>query len=283
MKKRKEKIGIIVTGGGMRCAYSAGALTALAEEFKLTEPHALAAESGGVGNAYYFLAKQFSNARPAWTEHLADKEVVEHYTHLNVDYIVDTIFKKKIPLDLKAVSKTKIQYFFSVTDAKTGKTVYINNKSPFDPYEVMRAAKAVPIVYGKKVRLGLKKFIDGGISDNIADMAKNVLATGVTTLITLNNEPAERAKIVHAVLGLNARRYPKGLRDALLHDLSVPQGLCPAGGSARAICITPSKPLMKNMLGNSKKDLTFAFELGYSDVVGNPALRKLFHEINSRK
>ncbi len=276
---KKEKIGLVLTGGGMRCAYSAGALVALVKKYGLKDPYALAAESGSAGNAMYFLARQFDVGEFVWTKLLVDKKFVPTIpTTIHVDYLIDEIFRKKVPLKVKNIEKTKVKYFFSVTNAKTGQTEYVTNESFFDFYEVMRAAKAIPLLYRKKVRLGMKKYIDGGMSANISDLARQVLKAGATTLITINCEPKERALSTKLALGLDARFHGKRLRDAMLHDLSLPPGVCPVSDDVRAICISPSSALNMRVFTNSKEKLTRAFNLGYQDIAESEEIAKLFKQ-----
>ena len=46
----KEKIAIVCGGGGMKCAYSAGALSSLAIVHNLRNPHVLVGSSGSTGS-----------------------------------------------------------------------------------------------------------------------------------------------------------------------------------------------------------------------------------------
>jgi predicted patatin/cPLA2 family phospholipase len=165
-KRKKEKIGIVLTGGGKRCAYTAGALLALHEVFGFDEPFALGAESGSAGNAFYYLSKQYALARKVWTEYLLDPKFTR-LTKFDIDYLIDVIFKKKAPLDTRALDHAKTKYFVPITNVQTGAIEFVTNHSPFDYFEILRAAKALPIVYRKKVRLGLKKYIDGGMTSDI--------------------------------------------------------------------------------------------------------------------
>jgi predicted patatin/cPLA2 family phospholipase len=269
------KIGIVATGGGLRCAYSAGALLALAEKYGLKEPYALGAESGSAGNALYYLAKQYSLVRKVWNNYIADPKFVNR-TGLHVDYLIDTIFKKKAPLDIRALEVSKTKYFISIANAITGDTEFVTNKSFFDYYETLRAAKALPIVYGKRVRLGLKTYIDGSMTSDIDSLAKKVLSTGVTTLITINCEPARRDSVSKIFLSAKALVSRRGLRLAMLKDLAVPPGLCPIGVKARAYCLCPSKPLRVGTMTGDQEAITEAFNLGYADIVNSKELQRLF-------
>ncbi|MEK7063111.1 MAG: patatin-like phospholipase family protein [Patescibacteria group bacterium] len=279
----KQKIGLVLTGGGMRCGYSAGALLALHEVYGFDEPYALGAASGSAGNGFYYLSRQYTLARKVWTKLLIDPGFLKPNGGVNVDYLIDTIFRKKATLDTKAIDKTKTKFFIPVTNVQTGATEFITNRSFFDYYEVLRAAKALPIVYGKKVRLGLKRYIDGDMGENIEDLARKVLSTGVTTLITINCEPPARDTVSKLFLTAKALTSRRPLRMAMLRDLAVPPGLCPTRMSVRAYCISPSKPLKVRTMSGSNETLTEAFNLGYADVAGSRELQALFKHGTPRK
>jgi predicted patatin/cPLA2 family phospholipase len=271
-----EKIGLVLTGGGKRCAYSAGALRALTDVYGFTQPYALGAESGSAGNAFYYLAGQYDELHTVWTKYLHDEQFVSRRGRINIDYLIDEICKKKVPLNTKKLSAAKTKFYITVTNAETGATEFVSNSSFFDYYETLRAAKALPVVYGKKVRLGLKRYIDGGMSANIQTLATKILDTGVSTLITINCEPVRRDTLSQVFLTAAALRSPRGLRLAMLRDLAIPPGLCPTGVSARAYCLSPSKPLSVGTITGTPEAITEAFNLGYADVAGSAELRALF-------
>jgi len=286
MTSPDEKIGLVLTGGGKRCAYSAGALSALREVYGLTRPYALGAESGSAGNAFYYLAEQYEELRTIWMQHLNDEKFVSRRGRVNIDYLIDEICKKKVPLNTRKLSAAKTQYYITVTNAETGATEFISNTSFFDYYETLRAAKALPVVYGKKVRLGLKRYIDGGMSANIQTLASKVASTGVTTLITINCEAVRRDTLSKVFLTAEALRSPRGLRLAMLKDLALPPGLCPTGVSARAYCLSPSRPLRVGTIVGTPEAITETFNLGYADVTNSQELQALFkksHGTNARR
>lgn len=260
----------------MRCAYSAGALEALVTEYGLTEPYALGAESGSAGNAFYYLARQYTVSRHMWTERLTNPRFITSRRSIDIDFLIDKIFREDEPLDTKTLARTRTKFFVPVADATTGETTFVTNESYFDYYETLRAAKALPIVYGKQVRLGLKRYIDGGMVSDIEHLARKVLKTGVTHLITVNCEPTRRDLVSKLFLHTKAWTAPRGLRMAMLRDLAVPPGLCPTAEEVRMYCIAPTQPLKVKTLSNSKSDLTDAFNLGYADVAESRELKQLF-------
>jgi predicted patatin/cPLA2 family phospholipase len=275
------KIGVVLSGGGMRCAYTAGALVALVEKYNFTQPHAMAAESGSVGNMLYFLSAQYASGRAVWTEHLSDSKFISSLGMANIDYLIDTVFKVKVPFNTAALAACTTQYYFPITNVKNGETEFVTHTSPFDIFESMRAAKAIPIVYGKRVRLGSKTYVDGGLTATTSDLVTKISTTGVTTVLTINCRPPSRGLISRFFLSLLALVSPPPLRRAILKNITAPEILCPTAVGVRSICITPAQPLRMTTVSNSKRILTEAFDLGYADVAENQALQKLFTHENT--
>lgn len=95
---------IVTSGGGMWCAYSAGVLDALARELNFTSLDIAGAASGSVGNLFYYLAGQIGVGKRIWTTYLPTKEFVRFFSRpaLQIDYLIDTVFRKLVPLDEQA-------------------------------------------------------------------------------------------------------------------------------------------------------------------------------------
>lgn len=271
-----NKIGIVLSGGGMRCAYSGGVLVALANEYGLRSPGAIAADSGSVGNSIYYLARQYREIEKIWTDYIASPKFISRGgTRMNIDYLVDTIFKKLLPLHTERVDRTKTRYYFSVTDVAGGKLAFVTNDSPYDYLEVMRAAKAVPIIYGKRIRLGGKKYIDGGMSDSIQKLAGQARRTGVSNIIAVISDSPARPMVAKIALKLDALFEPVNLRKAILKHVDSAVGVCPTGMHARIVCMMPSHPLPVDEVTNDRAKLIATFKLGYDDAVRNRFLHAI--------
>lgn len=72
--KIASKTTLILTGGGMRCAWSGGLLYGLNEIG--IRPQKIIANSGSVGNAVYFATNQSESIRNIWTKHLPGKRFI---------------------------------------------------------------------------------------------------------------------------------------------------------------------------------------------------------------
>lgn len=75
--------------------------------------------------------------------------------------------KVRHPLDEQAVRTAKTPLFTIVTDAATGEGVVVSAQDDFDLYEVFRATGALPALYNKRVLLGSRTFVDGGVASAI--------------------------------------------------------------------------------------------------------------------
>lgn len=246
-KKVGQNIAIVMPGGGMRCAYSAGAVVALAKEFGFYEPSMFFASSGSVGTMFYFLARQYDAVERIWTRHLATCRFVSllrPWKIMDIDWLVDEVFRRIDPLDTRAVFGSRTEWSVPLTDKKSGDVRFISKKDGLDVFEIMRAAKAVPFVYGKPVVLDGREYVDGDITKPL-DL--------VSTLL-----PARISKVI------------------LLETRAVAQMEKESVGRGRVfIHISPNKTRLARLSVNRTR-LARAFESGYEDCANNPVLRGTF-------
>ena len=163
----KEKIAIIVSGGGMACSYNAGVLIGLINKYRTFKPDIVIGGSGGAGISAYYISRQKKSLKNIWLNLLSDRKFINPFRFwkiINVDYLIDEIFKKQDPLDLDKVCFSKIKYFIATTNNKTGKVKYFSNKKKSNILEALRASMAIPIVYGKTVEIDGDRYCDSVLS-----------------------------------------------------------------------------------------------------------------------
>ncbi len=277
-RTRKPKIGLVVGGGGMKCAYTAGVLTALREHYGLTEPHVVVAESGSAGNAAYYLANQTNHATQTWLSLANNRDLISYRRKkiLNIDYLVDHIFRTLHPFDEKALKKTKSELLFPLTNAESGVTEYVSAKPPNDIYEMLRAAKALPFLYDKYVKIGNHFYFDGGIGTTMSDHMRVAVEHGAQTLIVVRVSEGMRGMLKHT-LSFTSRYWRKhrgAFYHAFLREIEERSPFVPPN-NVRLITISPTKDLKLSILGSSRMRLRAAINLGYDDAVTHPALEEL--------
>ena len=279
-KTKKRKLAIVMSGGGMRCAYGAGALTALAEEFGLVKPAIVIAASGSAGNAAYYVAGQYTNGAQIWTS-LANSRFISfrRLPILDIDYLVDEVFRKNHPFDTGAMEKSKIHFLVPLTRVNDGATVYMEPKPAEAIYDYLRAAKAVPVAYGKTVTIQGEEYMDGDFGASTNDFVLKALEEGAEDLIVLESNPGESAEKTKYILmeALWAKGYLKkepGVMAAALHELRpTPPIVLPEG--VRLVTVQPTKKISLKPVTTSSMNLRTAFNLGYDDATNNAELQKL--------
>jgi predicted patatin/cPLA2 family phospholipase len=166
--------GLIVQGGGMRGVYSMGALTAL-EDAGLSEAFGLVVgSSAGAINAAYFLAGQAHQAVGVYIDHLSNRKFVNPLRAqriVDIDFLVDTVLKKRVPLDLDAIRRSSCTLEVILTDALTAQPFVVTNRdTEVDFYEVMRATAALPALYNRRIDVNGRLYVDGGAADTVPVM-----------------------------------------------------------------------------------------------------------------
>lgn len=184
----KKKLVIVMSGGAMNCAYGAGFLSALSS-FNLPKDTAIIAASGNAGNATYFASGQGEVGRDVWVEYLSGDRLINYRRRkiLDIDYLVDEIFKKQFPLDVAQMRNSDIEVIVPAICYETAYIKYFSSRdNNLDWFEVLRAAKALPIVYGKRVNIGGLHYFDTPYSSSWDVHIQKAESLGATHLIVVD-------------------------------------------------------------------------------------------------
>jgi predicted patatin/cPLA2 family phospholipase len=185
-----DNFNIICSDGGLQGGFIAGALDQMLLDFPniIERTKAITATSASVGTVSYFLS--FGINHPGdkiWVEQLSDPKFsassawsafISGRPIYDVDYLIDTVFHERFPLDIDAIHRSTMLALFPIFNLSSKNIEFFCNRSAddvghfpqrvlrdfreYDYYDVMRAAKAVPILYDKKVKLGQTNYIDAG-------------------------------------------------------------------------------------------------------------------------
>lgn len=277
MREGDKRVAIVLTGGGMRSAHGAGFLYCMGAKLGLTTPDIIIGSSGNAGNVLYFAAGQYEYLKIAWTKLLSTPKFISlrRLRHImDIDYLIDTVFRKQVPLDVEELKVTPVRYFLPVTNATTGATRYFTNADDIDPFELLRAAKALPIFFGKKVPLLAETYIDGEVGPTLHDHIACATAHGATDILLINDGSA-KTPLGTLVMELYARMSPPGLKEAILRDLSE-KAVCVTSPHASILCVRPER-LPAHVATRSESRLCATFEAGIADAFAiEGELRALF-------
>ena len=275
--KENQKVAIVVGGGGMKCAYSAGVLIALGEQLNFTQPYMVIGSSGGGASLLYYLSGQYKLGKQIWTELLITDKFISinrMYPIFDMDYLVDEVFKKQAPLDTDTILKSKTKMFLTGTNYNTGKVEYFSNDGSVDIFEAARATVALPLVYNKTVKINGNEYIDGDVASSISVNIQKAIKEGATKILVISNErdlPSEKNN-----LSIFWKFYSffasESIRSAMKNNKAKTDFVIPE--NIEMFYIEPSTATTISAIDHDGDDLKRTFKLGYDDVINNSKLKE---------
>lgn len=272
------KFAIIASGGGMRCAYGAGVLQALSEIHDIT-PDMIIGASGSAGTVAYFTAGQTKLLRRLWTKFLSTKKILKVsriWKILDIDYIVDHIVRKQYPLNIEKFHSSKIECLIPATNYITGKARYFTNDGKTDITAVLKATKALPLLYNRKVWIDNAPYCDSNLSASVYLHVKKAISRGATKLLIIDNSSTSRIhRRLHSIWArLRKRKFKKTYNSHLkaLSSYKIPENIDAFRIKADYLPVA-SISINKFLLAKT-------FEKGYDEVKESRELKEFLERIN---
>lgn len=284
-----QDLAIILTGGGMKATYSVGAVISLIEDFGIKNPQIILTGSASAGTASYYTSGQFDGIGKIWSELLSTKKLINplrFWKILDIDYLIDFVFKKQCPLKEQKVYDSETKEIIFVTNSKTGKLKSFSNKDGENIFELMRATKAIPFVYGKEIEIRKEKYIDTYISSlginfkiqrAIQEGAKNILV-----LSHLNIDENYHAlfngkfneNLFNLWLDFKGSRFKRNYQNQWKLDQQRH-----IYGGANIFKITPETKVKTGMLDNNNRRMKNSIFQGYIETRENEGLKEFLKNI----
>lgn len=212
----RKKIGLVVEGGGMKCAYGAGIMDAFLDE-GITFDYCIGV-SGGSGNVASYLAGQRGRNLRFFTDHIHSpdyfglKSLLKTGDLFGLEYIYGDLTRRdgEDPLDFPALMKNPAEYEVVVTNALTGKPEYYGREMMRqDDYRLIMASSAIPVAC-HPVELNGTPYFDGGLTDAIP--VRRAMERGCEKLVVLLTKNRNYVRKPQGMRGLYrrvCRKYPR--------------------------------------------------------------------------
>ncbi len=184
-----QKTAIVCSGGGVRSAYAIGALHALAEVHGITQPAIGVASSGGAAPLLYYLCGLFDHMHK-WPDQCAERAFytpLRFWRPLDIDYLVDHIYKDSVPDLPERLTHTSCDFFIAATEYETGTRGWFTRDDIPHIYEALRATKAVVGMYGKTVNVQGTEYVDGSFSADTNALIEKAYAESAERVIVIDN------------------------------------------------------------------------------------------------
>lgn len=271
-----DKLAIITSGGGTKCSFGVGVMLALAE-FGIQEPFILISCSGSAGTGSYYVAKQYDSIYNIWVNLISTKKMVNHsrfWRIIDIDYLIDEIFKKQDPLNSGAVYSSPINYLIPALNRQTGEIDYFSNRDGVDVFEAMRATKSMPIAFrlNPQVVINSSTYCDSILSSSAKTHLEKAVELGAQKILVVDNSVQSHSRdFEHRIFDLwisfqdqhFKENYAKAERRA--RNYQPPKNV-------KFFSIRPKGPLKITTLDNNKNLLRASIQEGYNETSSNKEL-----------
>ena len=270
--ENREKIGMVLEGGGMRGLYTAGVLDVMLE--KGIDVDGVIGVSAGAIHGCSYVSRQNGRSIRYYKKYQTDKRFMSFHNFLRTGDLVDEEFcyhelPEKLDLyDYDAFNRSNTEFYVTCTNLETGKAEYIKMQDMKADIDYLRASASMPYV-SRIVEKDGKKMLDGGCSDSIP--VKVFMDMGYKKNIVVLTRPADYRKKPEkrGAARIFYRKYPKFV-EALesrpeAYNATVKE-IEELERSGQIFVIRPSMPLSIGRMSHDVKEIIATYERGRSDA-----------------
>lgn len=213
-----EKIGLVLEGGGMRGAYTAGVLDWLLEN-ELYFDYVSGISSGAMYAAMYMLRKR-ETLHSAAVNVAADprnvgiKAIRAEKTIVGYEFLYNEV-TKNLDFPLESIDKIEGDIEIGVYDMKEQKTIWVDKHQIAQDPKFIQAACVLPI-FGKQVKIKGKYYMDGGITTMIP--IEQSIAAGCTKHMVVTTKSSDYVRKEQNFFQKHLLRFVYRKFPQLIHD-----------------------------------------------------------------
>lgn len=166
-----NQTGLILEGGGMRGAYTAGVLDYF-QDHGVEFPFVVGASAGACVATSYISHQRERNYKVlveygSHPEYISFKRLLKGQPLFGMDFIFDTLPNQLVPFDYESFKSSQNKLVIATTDIHTGKPIYYDQFNHKDELlKIVRASSSLPFIASSISYQG-RELMDGGISDPI--------------------------------------------------------------------------------------------------------------------
>lgn len=205
------KVGLVLEGGAMRGLYSAGVLDELLDT-KIKVDCIIGVSAGALFGVNY-VSKQKGRALRYNKNYANDKRYMSLRSLITTGNLVNTKFAyHEIPtkldiFDEETYSKSKIDFYATVTNIETGKAEYKKIINATLQVDELRASGSMPFV-SKPVKLKDGLYLDGALADSIPVLKMKEMGYDKIIVVLTKPEGYRKKKRPAFLAKLFYKKYP---------------------------------------------------------------------------
>lgn len=268
-----EKVQLILEGGGMRGAYTAGVLDYFIDHHIVFE-HVIGV-SAGAANATAYLSKEKGRSLYILQKYAHDKRYLSYRGLLRrgsifgMNFIFNEIPNKWVPYDYEAAKKSRITLEVVMTNVKTGQAEYHTIQDLKSEMQYLIASSSLPLV-ARMVKIKDNLYLDGGLADALP--LEHSIESGFSYQVFVLTRPRgyekRRTKLMR-ITNIKYKKYP-ALLDTIYNRATkyneTLKKIFDLEKQGKAIVILPSKEITMNRIEKDKEKLQELYLLGYKDA-----------------
>lgn len=270
-----ERIGLVLEGGGVRGAYTAGCLAWLHDN-NIHFDYSAGISSGAVYLSC-FLMGQPGIAKNMSTKYACDPNMTGFGAMVHCGHYVDyeMIFEKY----LRGVEHMSCQPLIDANpdmevgayDLDLGKTVWFRPKDMDPELVLLRATCALPVA-AETVEYKGRKLLDGGITKMIP--IERAVEQGCTKVMVITTKPADfvrkpASKFIRFLMKRIYKDYPKVEEDYQIRHINYYKQMTMIKDMVadnKAILMYPSETVKVNRFKGDEEKCLQLYNLGYADM-----------------
>lgn len=189
--------GLVLEGGGMRCAFTAGVLDFFMDH-NIWFPYTIGV-SAGASNGISYISRQRGRSRYSYVElmqkykYVGWKPVLKGKGVIDMDFLFDTYPRKYYPFDYAKFFESKQRFVMVTSNCLTGQAEYYEEKSDPDRLlAIVRASCSLPVICPIASVDGIP-MVDGGVCDSIP-LQRSISDGNRKNLVVLTRNKGYRKK-----------------------------------------------------------------------------------------
>jgi len=269
----KEKIGLVLEGGGVRGIYTAGVLDVFMEE-GITFDGVIGVSAGAIHGCSY-LSGQKGRSLRYYKKYSKDPRFMGFKTLLKTGEIVGGDFcYRELPeeidiYDYDAFNKCNTPFYVTCSNVETGKAEYLQITDMKAQIAKLRASASLPY-FSKLVEIDGGKYLDGGCTDSIPVEAFRKMGYGKNVVVLTREAKYRKSPELSWMAKLMYRKYPAFVQ-ALLNRAEdynkTVERIQELEKEGSIFVIRPEVPLNIGRLESDPAEIQRVYDIGREDAL----------------
>lgn len=205
------RTGLVLEGGAMRGIYTAGVLDVLMEhDIRLSG--VIGVSAGAIHGCNYVSGQRGRSIR-YYKKYSRDPRFLSLHSLLRTGNMVDTDFcyrqipRELDPFDNDAFRRSGVAFYVVCTDVDTGRAEYVLCGDLWEKIDYLRASASMPLA-SRTVRIGTRRFLDGGVADSVPLCAFEAMGYGRNVVVLTRPAGYMKGPEDNPLIDLRYARYP---------------------------------------------------------------------------